>query len=109
MKAQILAGALGLSLYKIDLSMAASKDIGATEKNLRRLFNEAATSNAVLSFDGADGLFGERSEVEVEGAHDHYANLRNALLSIFSPSLCSQPYPQVKRHSSCSRWLSLAQ
>ncbi len=73
MAAQILAGELGLDLYKIDLSTVISKYIGETEKNLSRIFTEAATSNAVLFFDEADALFGKRSEVR--DSHDRYANI----------------------------------
>jgi len=73
MAAQILAGELGLDLYKIDLSTVISKYIGETEKNLARIFAEAVTSNAVLFFDEADALFGKRSEVR--DSHDRYANI----------------------------------
>lgn len=73
MAAEVLAGELGLDLYKIDLSTVVSKYIGETEKNLSRIFTEAATSNAVLFFDEADALFGKRSEVR--DSHDRYANI----------------------------------
>jgi SpoVK/Ycf46/Vps4 family AAA+-type ATPase len=73
MAAEIIAGALGLDLYKIDLSTVVSKYIGETEKNLSRIFIEAETSNAILFFDEADALFGKRSEVK--DSHDRYANI----------------------------------
>jgi AAA+ superfamily predicted ATPase len=73
MAAEIIAGELGLDLYKIDLSVVVSKYIGETEKNLSRIFAEAATSNAILFFDEADAIFGKRSEVK--DAHDRYANI----------------------------------
>jgi SpoVK/Ycf46/Vps4 family AAA+-type ATPase len=50
-----------------------SKYIGETEKNLSRLFTEAAASGAILFFDEADALFGKRSEVK--DSHDRYANV----------------------------------
>jgi hypothetical protein len=78
MGAEIIAGALGLDLYKIDLSTLVSKYIGETEKNLARIFAEAETSNAILFFDEADALFGRRSEVR--DSHDRYANLEVAYL-----------------------------
>jgi SpoVK/Ycf46/Vps4 family AAA+-type ATPase len=78
MAAEIIAGALGLDLYKIDLSNVISKYIGETEKNLNRIFAEAETSNAILFFDEADALFGKRSEVK--DAHDRYANIETAYL-----------------------------
>jgi AAA+ superfamily predicted ATPase len=73
MAAGIIAGELGLDLYKIDLSTVVSKYIGETEKNLSRIFEEAETSNAILFFDEADALFGKRSEVR--DSHDRYANV----------------------------------
>ena len=78
MAAEIIAGDLGLDLYKIDLSMVVSKYIGETEKNLNRIFREAETSNSILFFDEADALFGKRSEVR--DSHDRYANIEIAYL-----------------------------
>ena len=73
MAAEIMAGELGLELYKIDLSSIVSKYIGETEKNLSRIFTEAETSNVILFFDEADALFGKRTEVR--DSHDRYANI----------------------------------
>lgn len=78
MGADIIAGELGLDLYKIDLATVVSKFIGETEKNLARIFTEAETSNAILFFDEADALFGKRTEVR--DAHDRYANLEVSYL-----------------------------
>ena len=73
MAAEILAGRLGLDLYRIDLAGVVSKYIGETEKNLRRVFDAAERSGVVLFFDEADALFGRRSEVR--DSHDRYANI----------------------------------
>ena len=78
MAADVLAGTLGLDLYKIDLSTVVSKYIGETEKNLARIFGEAATSNAIVFFDEADALFGKRTQVH--DAHDRYANIEVSYL-----------------------------
>lgn len=78
MAAEVIAGELGLDLYKIDLSAVVSKFIGETEKNLARIFAEAETSNSILFFDEADALFGKRSEVR--DSHDRYANIETAYL-----------------------------
>ena len=78
MAAEVLAGDLGLDLYKVDLAGIVSKYIGETEKNLRRVFTEARTSNAILFFDEADALFGKRTEVS--DAHDRYANIETSFL-----------------------------
>jgi SpoVK/Ycf46/Vps4 family AAA+-type ATPase len=73
MAAEVIAGDAGLDLYKVDLASVVSKYIGETETNIGRVFDEAEASNAVLFFDEADALFGERSEVS--DAHDRYANV----------------------------------
>ncbi|MEG9432290.1 ATP-binding protein [Terriglobus sp. ADX1] len=78
MAAEILAGELGLDLYQIDLAAIVSKYIGETEKNLKRIFDAAEKSGAVLLFDEADALFGKRSEVK--DSHDRYANLEVSYL-----------------------------
>jgi SpoVK/Ycf46/Vps4 family AAA+-type ATPase len=78
MAAEIMAGELGLDLYKIDLSTVVSKYIGETEKNLSKIFREAETSNAILFFDEADALFGRRSEIR--DSHDRYANIEISYL-----------------------------
>ena len=77
MAAEVLAAELGLDLYRIDLAAVVSKYIGETEKNLRRVFDAAEASGAVLLFDEADALFGKRSEVK--DSHDRYANIEVAL------------------------------
>ena len=73
MAAEVIANALELDLYRIDLSSVVSKYIGETEKNLRKLFDTAEDSGAILFFDEADALFGKRSEVK--DSHDRYANI----------------------------------
>ncbi|HST57096.1 MAG TPA: ATP-binding protein [Longimicrobium sp.] len=76
--AEVLAGALELDLYRIDLSQVVSKYIGETEKNLARVFDAAEEGGAVLLFDEADALFGKRSAVK--DAHDRYANIEVSYL-----------------------------
>jgi len=73
MAAEVLAAHLQLSLYRIDLAGVVSKYIGETEKNLRRVFDAAEESGAILFFDEADALFGKR--VEVRDGHDRYSNI----------------------------------
>src|SRR5262249_9555102 len=50
------------------------KWVGETEKNLARVFDAAEEGHALLLFDEADSLFGQRS-TELKGAIDRYANL----------------------------------
>jgi hypothetical protein len=76
--AEVLAADLALDLYRIDLAATVSKYIGETEKNLRRVFEAAEASGAVLLFDEADALFGKRGDVK--DSVDRYANLEVAYL-----------------------------
>ena len=69
----LLAKELGLELYRIDLSQVVNKYIGETEKNLGRVFDEAARGRSMLLFDEADSLFAKRTEVK--SSNDRYANL----------------------------------
>ena len=78
MAAEVLANELHLDLFRIDLSSTVSKYIGETEKNLRRLFDAAEPSGAILLFDEADALFGKRSDVR--DSHDRYANIEVSYL-----------------------------
>src|SRR5919199_6224849 len=78
MSAEVVAGSLGLDLYTVNLATVVDKYVGETEKNLERIFGEAAGVNGVLLFDEADAIFGKRSEVR--DAHDRYANIESAYL-----------------------------
>lgn len=73
MAAEVIANDLELDLYRVDLSSVVSKYIGETEKNLRKLFDAAEDSGAILFVDEADALFGKRTEVK--DSHDRYANI----------------------------------
>jgi len=75
---EIIAGELGLDVFKLDLSSVVSKYIGETEKNLEQIFDAASAGNMVLFFDEADSLFGKRSEVK--DARDRYANIEVSYL-----------------------------
>jgi hypothetical protein len=76
--AEVVAGMLGLTLLKIDLSQVVSQWVGETEKNLETAFRRAEDSQALLFFDEADALFGKRGEVK-QGM-DRYANLEVGFL-----------------------------
>ena len=76
--AEAIANEAGLDLYRIDLATVVSKYIGETEKNLKRVFDAAEASGAVLLFDEADALYGKRSDVK--DSHDRYANIEIAYL-----------------------------
>jgi Cdc6-like AAA superfamily ATPase len=74
MVAGLIARALQLELYQVDLSRIVSKWVGETEKQLAKVFEAAEAGHALLLFDEADALFAKRS-VDVKSAVDRYANL----------------------------------
>ncbi len=78
MAAQIIAGELGLDIYRISLANVVSKYIGETEKNLDEIFEKAKKSKVVLFFDEADVLFSKRTEVK--DSNDKYSNMESAFL-----------------------------
>ncbi len=78
--ASLLAGRLGCDIYRVDLATITSGHSGGTEENLRRIFDAAKTSNALLFFDEADALFPERTAVSESS--DRRADLQHALLHL---------------------------
>lgn len=68
---------LGLEVFRIDLTKVVSKYIGETEKNLGEIFASAGDRRALLYFDEADGLFGQRSDVR--DSHDRHAQAASCL------------------------------
>lgn len=73
MTASIIARELGMDLFRVEISTIVSKYVGETEKNLAKVFDEAASGHAVLLFDEADALFTKRTEVK--SSNDRYSNL----------------------------------
>lgn len=73
MAAQVIARALDMELYRVDLAGVMSKYIGDTEKNLRQVFDTCERANVLLFFDEADALFGQR--MQTKDAHDRFANI----------------------------------
>jgi hypothetical protein len=72
MCAEVIAGSLGLDLFKVDLSSVISRWVGETEKNLKEIFDAAEGGSTVVLFDEADALFGSRGDVKQ--AQDRFAN-----------------------------------
>jgi adenylate kinase family enzyme len=73
MAAQVLARALGMDLYRVDLAGVVNKYVGETEKRLKQVFDACERANVLLFFDEADALFGQRTQVR--DAHDRFANI----------------------------------
>ncbi|MBM7774843.1 hypothetical protein JOD54_005047 [Actinokineospora baliensis] len=78
MSAEVVAAAIGMDLYVVNLATVVDKYLGETEKNLERIFTEAERVQGVLLFDEADAVFGKRSKIS--DARDRYANLESAYL-----------------------------
>ena len=78
MAAQVIAGELGMDIYRISLANVVSKYIGETEKNLNDIFDKARLRRCILFFDEADVLFSRRTEVKE--ANDKYSNMEAAFL-----------------------------
>jgi hypothetical protein len=76
--AEVVAEKARLDLWRVDLSRVLDKYIGETEKNLRRIFDAAEESGAILLFDEADALFNKRTEVK--DSVDRFANVEVAYL-----------------------------
>jgi hypothetical protein len=80
--ARLLAGTLGMDLYRVDLSAVVNKYIGETEKNLERVFARAEELDVILLLGEGDALLTQRTGVQ--SANDRYANLEtNYLLQRF--------------------------
>ena len=78
MAAQVIANDLHMELYKIDVSQLIDKYVGETEKNIRRVFEQAGKSNSVLFFDEADAIFNKR--LEAKNSNERFANIESSLL-----------------------------
>ena len=110
MVAGLIARALDLELYQVDLSKVVSKWVGETEKQLARIFEAAEAGHALLLFDEADALFAKRTDVK--SAVDRYANLEvNYLLqriesfggvSILTTNLDASIDPALRRRLAAS-------
>jgi hypothetical protein len=76
--ARLLAGALQMDLYRLDLSTVVNKYIGETEKNLSQVFARAEELDVILLLDEGDALLTHRTAVH--NSNDRYANLETNYL-----------------------------
>jgi hypothetical protein len=76
--ARLLASALEMELYRVDLGAVVNKYIGETEKNLNTLFARAEELDVILLLDEGDALLTRRTDVY--SANDRYANLETNFL-----------------------------
>jgi SpoVK/Ycf46/Vps4 family AAA+-type ATPase len=76
--ARLLASALELDLYRLDLSTVVNKYLGETEKNLSRVFARSEELDVILLLDEGDALLTRRTDVHT--SNDRYANLETNYL-----------------------------
>jgi SpoVK/Ycf46/Vps4 family AAA+-type ATPase len=71
MAAAIIAGELGIPLYRVNVAGLISKYIGETEKNLAAILDGAEKARVALVFDEADAVFAKRSDPKGSGELSH--------------------------------------
>lgn len=76
--ARLLAGALSMDLYRLDLSAVVNKYIGETEKSLNQVLSRAEELDVILLIDEGDALMTKRTQVS--SSNDRYANLETNYL-----------------------------
>jgi hypothetical protein len=76
--ARLLAAALQMDLYRLDLAAVVNKYIGETEKSLNQVFALAEELDVILLLDEGDALMTQRTAVQT--ANDRYANLETNYL-----------------------------
>jgi len=79
MACEAIAFSMGKPLKVINSAELLSKWVGDTPKNIDAVFEEAKNHDAVLMFDEADSIFGQRSS-STESSTDRYANVDVSLL-----------------------------
>lgn len=76
--AALIGKMVDLPVYRVDLSLVIAKFVGETEANLARVFEAAERQGWILFFDGADALFGKRTETQT--SNNRHANPEAAYL-----------------------------
>ncbi len=74
----LLAAALQMDLYRLDLASVVNKYIGETEKRLQEIFARAEELDIILLLDEGDALLTRRTSVQ--NSNDRYANLETNYL-----------------------------
>jgi SpoVK/Ycf46/Vps4 family AAA+-type ATPase len=104
--AEAVAYTLGKKLLRVSYAQLESMWVGETGKNIRAVFREARTQDAILFFDEADSMAGRRFS-DVRGGHEREVNLTvNILLTeleehegvvIFATNMASNFDPAFER------------
>lgn len=80
MAAHVLASELGRKIISAKYSQIESKYVGDAPKNLKRVFDEAKETEAILFFDEADSFLGKRMENVSSGSEQAINSLRGEML-----------------------------
>jgi hypothetical protein len=78
--AKLIGKYLNQDVYRVDISLIASKYIGETSKRLKQLFDTAESKGWILFFDEGDALFGQRQTSAGGNGVSQYANQDTAYL-----------------------------
>ncbi|SER66877.1 ATP-binding protein [Pedobacter rhizosphaerae] len=84
--AMLIAKSVQQDIYRVDLTLLASKYIGETEKNINKLFEKAKAQNWILYFQETEALFGKRTAGS--NSSGQYPQLHTAFLR-----QCIEDYP----------------
>lgn len=76
--ARLVAAALQMDIYRLDISSIVNKYIGETERNLNLVFSRAEELDVILLLDEGDSLLTQRTGVQ--SSNDRYANLETNFL-----------------------------
>jgi len=76
--ARVIAAALEMDVYRVDLAAVVNKYIGETERNLNQALSRAEELGVVLLLDEGDALMTRRTDVR--NSNDRYANLETNYL-----------------------------
>ena len=103
--AEAIARILGKLLMVVDLAELQSKYPGDTEKNIKKIFEQATDQDVVLLFDEADPVLGKR--VEVRQSYDNSVNNARSVMLLelskfdgvvlFTTNLASNYDPAFRR------------
>lgn len=77
--AEALAGEMELGLIRVNYAEVESKFVGETPKNIKAAFAKADKANALLFFDEADSILGQRL-TNVTQSTDHAVNLSRSVM-----------------------------
>lgn len=80
MVAHAIANKIGLPIIELSYAQIESKYVGDGPKNIRRAFENAAKENALIFFDEADSLLGQRIRNVTDGADQAINSMRSQMI-----------------------------